>query len=115
MFNKHKEQNSDRRSRANVLRACQQRVGLNTKFRAGYCREAETRAPTGNLKPDCFVSDCFFPSLFDFLDYFVLDCFVRDCFVYAQEKRIAGKWKRNEESSFIISVLNMLSSFGFSR
>ena len=36
--------NSHRRSRANVLRACQQRVGLYTKFRAGYCREAATRA-----------------------------------------------------------------------
>ena len=29
-------QNSDRRSCANVLRAYQQRVGLNTKFREGY-------------------------------------------------------------------------------
>ena len=27
--------NWDRRNRANVLRACQQRVGLYTKFRAG--------------------------------------------------------------------------------
>ena len=36
--------NGDRRSRANVLRACQQRVGLYTKFRAGYRREAATRA-----------------------------------------------------------------------
>ena len=35
---------SDRRSRANVFRACQQRVGLYTKFRAGYCRKAATRA-----------------------------------------------------------------------
>ena len=33
---KTKQQNSDRRSRANVLRACQQRVGLYTKIRAGY-------------------------------------------------------------------------------
>ena len=31
---------SDRRSRANVLRACQQRVGLYTKFRAGYRGDA---------------------------------------------------------------------------
>ena len=38
------EQNSDPRSRANVLRACHQRVGFNTKFRAGYCRKAATRA-----------------------------------------------------------------------
>ena len=36
LFNKHNEQNSDRRSRANVLRACQQRVGLKTTLRAGY-------------------------------------------------------------------------------
>ena len=36
--------NNDRRSRANVLQACQQRVGLYTKFRAGYCREATTPA-----------------------------------------------------------------------
>ena len=36
--------NSDRRSRANVLRACQQRVGLDTKFRAGYRRKAAMRA-----------------------------------------------------------------------
>ena len=35
---------SDRRSRANVLRACQQSVRLYTKFRAGYCRKAATRA-----------------------------------------------------------------------
>ena len=41
---KTKQQNSDRRSRANVLRACQQRVGLYTKIRAGYRREAATRA-----------------------------------------------------------------------
>ena len=33
LFNKHIEQNSDRRSRTNVLRACQQRLGLNTKLR----------------------------------------------------------------------------------
>ena len=62
LFNKHNEQNSDHRIRANVLRACQQRVGLNTKFRAGY------RAPTGDLKLDCFVLDCFFPPLHDFWD-----------------------------------------------
>ena len=37
---KTKQQNSDRRSRANVLRACQQRLGLYTKIRAGYSREA---------------------------------------------------------------------------
>ena len=30
--------NSERRSRANVLRACQQRVGHYSKFRAGYRR-----------------------------------------------------------------------------
>ena len=42
LFNKHKEQNSDRRSRTNVLRACKQRAGLNTKLRAGYRREAAT-------------------------------------------------------------------------
>ena len=36
--------NWDRRSRANVLRACQQRVGIYTKFTAGYRREAATRA-----------------------------------------------------------------------
>ena len=35
---------SDRRSRANVLQACLQRVGLYTKLRAGYCCEAATRA-----------------------------------------------------------------------
>ena len=35
---------SDRRSRANVLRACHQRVGLYTKFRAGYRRKAARRA-----------------------------------------------------------------------
>ena len=35
--------NSDRRSRANVMRACQQRVGLYMKFRAGYRREGATR------------------------------------------------------------------------
>ena len=44
LLNKRNEQNSDRRSRANVLRACQQRVGLNTKFRAGYRRKARTPA-----------------------------------------------------------------------
>ena len=32
--------NSDHRSRANVLRACQQSVGLYTKFRAGYLKPA---------------------------------------------------------------------------
>ena len=42
LFNKHKEQNSDHRSRTNVLRACKQRAGLNTKLRAGYRREAAT-------------------------------------------------------------------------
>ena len=36
LLNKQNEQTSDLRSRANVLRACQQRVGPNTKFRAGY-------------------------------------------------------------------------------
>ena len=41
---KTKQQNSDRRSRANVLRACQQRVGLYTKIRAGYRREARPLA-----------------------------------------------------------------------
>ena len=41
---KTKQQNCDRRSRANVLRACQQRVGLYTKIRAGYRRKAATRA-----------------------------------------------------------------------
>ena len=48
LFKQHrlKLQNSDRRSRANVLRAFQQRVGLYIKFRAGYRREAATR-----LKP----------------------------------------------------------------
>ena len=33
-----------RRSRANVLQACQQRVELNTKFRAGYRHQTATRA-----------------------------------------------------------------------
>ena len=36
LFNKPNEKNSDSRSRANMLRACQQRVGIKTKFRAGY-------------------------------------------------------------------------------
>ena len=51
LFNKRIEQNSDRRSRANVLRACQQRVGLNTKFRAGYQRKAATRAQRTHRRP----------------------------------------------------------------
>ena len=51
LINKHNEQNSDRRSRANVLRACQQRVGLNTKFRAGYCRKAATRVQRAHRRP----------------------------------------------------------------
>ena len=37
--------NSDRRSRANVLRACQHRLGLYTKFRAGYCGDARLGRP----------------------------------------------------------------------
>ena len=36
--------NSDRRSHANVLRACQQRLELYTKFRADNSREAATYA-----------------------------------------------------------------------
>ena len=57
--------NSDRRSRANVLRACQQRVGLYTKLRAGYRRDAATRrrarsAPTGDLKPRNHPTSDFF-------------------------------------------------------
>ena len=51
LFNKHNEQNSDHRSRANVLRACQQRVGLNTKFRAGYHRKAATLAQRTHRRP----------------------------------------------------------------
>ena len=37
-FVQHNEQNRDRRSRAIVFRACQQRVGLNMKFRASFRR-----------------------------------------------------------------------------
>ena len=48
---KTKQQNSDRRSRANVLRACQQRVRLYTKIRAGYRREAATRAWRTHRRP----------------------------------------------------------------
>ena len=48
---KTKQQNSDRRSRANVLRASQQRVGLYTKIRAGYRREAATRAWRAHRRP----------------------------------------------------------------
>ena len=46
LFHQHKLklQNSDRRSRANVLQACHQRVGLYTKFRADYRRQAAKRA-----------------------------------------------------------------------
>ena len=44
VFNKHERQNSDCRSRANVLRACQQRVGLYTKIIAGYRHKAATRS-----------------------------------------------------------------------
>ena len=46
LFKQHKLklQNSDRRSRANALRAYHQRVGLYTKFRDGYRREAATHA-----------------------------------------------------------------------
>ena len=51
LFNKHNEQNSDRRSRANVLRACQQKVGLKPKFRAGYRREAATCAQRAHRRP----------------------------------------------------------------
>ena len=43
--------NSDRRSRDSVLRACQQRVGVYTKFRAGYRREAATRAWRSTWRP----------------------------------------------------------------
>ena len=92
LFKKHNEQNSDRRSRANVLRACQQNVGLNTNFKAGYRREAATRAqrrrarssPPATLKRTVLYWTVFFPPLHDFWDFFfVLDCFVWDCFVYA--------------------------------
>ena len=31
--------NLQRKGRVYVFQACQQRVGLNTKFEAGYCRE----------------------------------------------------------------------------
>ena len=41
--------NSDRRNRTNVLRACQQRVGLFTKFRADYRREARVARPPATL------------------------------------------------------------------
>ena len=51
LSNKHNEQNSDRRSRANVLLACQQRLGLVTKFRAGYRRKAATRAQRAYRRP----------------------------------------------------------------
>ena len=80
LLNKRNEQNSDRRSRANVLRACQQRVGLNTKFRAGYRRKAATRAQRAHRRPltGQFCIGLFFPLLHDFWD-----CFVWDCFVYA--------------------------------
>ena len=44
LFKKHNKQNSDRRIGANALRACQQRVGLYTKFRAGYRHKAAERA-----------------------------------------------------------------------
>ena len=71
LFNKHKEQNSDHRSRTNVLRACKQRAGLNTKLRAGYRREAAT----WNWTVLCWTV-FFFCFISLFLDYFVLDCFV---------------------------------------
>ena len=52
---KIKQQNSDRRSRANVLRACQQRVGLYTKVRAGYRRDARVARPPATLNHELKV------------------------------------------------------------
>ena len=51
LFKQHKLklQNSDHRSRANVLRLFQQRVGHYTKFRAGYRREATLNQDSANL------------------------------------------------------------------
>ena len=77
LFNKHNEQNSDRRNRANVLRACQQRVGLNTKFRAGYRRKAATRAQRAHRRPrtEMFCIELFFSSITWFLGLFCMGLF----------------------------------------
>ena len=48
-LNKHNEQYGDRCSHANVLRACQQKIGLNTKFRVSYRRKAATARPSATL------------------------------------------------------------------
>ena len=52
--------NIDCRSRANVLRACQQRVGLYTKFRASYRREARIARPPATLNQEITPVPIFF-------------------------------------------------------
>ena len=47
---KYNSQYTHRRSRANVLWACQQRVGFYTKFRVGIAVKRR-RVPTGDFKP----------------------------------------------------------------
>ena len=69
------------------MRPCQQRVGLNTKFRAAYGQ----------------FFWLFFPSLHDFLVNF-LDCFVRDCFVYAPRTGVSRLIIDDIEFSWPVSL-----------
>ena len=73
--------NSDRRSRASVLRARQQRVGLNTKFRAGYrCKAARAARPLAILSRTVLYWTVFFSFVTWFFGIFCLGLFCMELF-----------------------------------